>query len=69
MASFWARWWPRLAWPLALVVLLLVLLNILQSWQYFIGLVNLLRRNLGALHQVLFRFGVAQALGWVLAIP
>lgn len=40
LASFWARWWPRLAWPLALVVLLLVLLSLLQSWQYFIGLVN-----------------------------
>lgn len=40
LASFWARWWPRYAWPLAVVVLALVLLNILQSWQYFLGMVN-----------------------------
>jgi hypothetical protein len=40
MASFWARWWPGYAWPLALLVLLLVLLNLMQSWQYYLGMVN-----------------------------
>lgn len=40
LASFWARWWPVYAWPLAGVVLVLVLLNLLQSWQYFLGMVN-----------------------------
>lgn len=36
LASFWARWWPGYAVPLAV----LVLLNLLQSWQYFLGMVN-----------------------------
>ena len=40
MASFWARWWPVYAWPLALLVLGLVLLNQLQGWQYYLGMVN-----------------------------
>lgn len=40
LASFWARWWPGYAVPLAVVVLVLVLLNLLQSWQYFLGMVN-----------------------------
>ena len=40
MASFWARWWPAYAWPLALLVLLFVLLNLLQSWQYYLGMVD-----------------------------
>ena len=40
LASFWARWWPAYAGPLAVVVGLGVLLNLLQSWQYFLGMVN-----------------------------
>ena len=40
LASFWARWWPAYAIPLAVLVLLLVLLNLLQCWQYFLGMVN-----------------------------
>ena len=40
LASFWARWWPGLAWPLAVLVLALVLLNLLQCWQYFTGLIS-----------------------------
>ncbi|MET4074279.1 hypothetical protein [Hymenobacter sp. UYCo722] len=40
LASFWARWWPGFAWPLAVLVLLLVLLNLAQGWQYYLGIVN-----------------------------
>ena len=40
LASFFARWWPALAVPLAVLVLLLILLNIMQGWQYFLGMVN-----------------------------
>ena len=40
LASFFARWWPALAVPLAVLLLLLILLNIMQGWQYFLGMVN-----------------------------
>ena len=41
LTSFWARWWPTAAaWPLALLILLLVLLNLLQSWQYILGMIE-----------------------------
>lgn len=40
LASLWARWWPAGAWPLAVVVLVVVLLNLAQGWQYQQGIVN-----------------------------
>lgn len=40
LASFWARWWRKAAVPLAVVVGLLVLLNLRQSWQYTHGIVD-----------------------------
>lgn len=40
LASFWARWWPALAWPLSVLVLLLVLLSLAQGWQYVLGIVH-----------------------------
>ncbi len=40
LASFWVRWWRRAVIPLAVVVGLLVLLNVRQSWQYARGTID-----------------------------